>query len=137
MSGFAELQLQGNLTRDPEIKQTKDDENYAIVTLAVNTSKDEEPDFYTVFCFKYHGENAVKYLKLGSAVQFNCDVKTSSWTDEETGVVKEGFRLTAQGGFRGMRFVQGADTQGNNGKKKYPKKGGGNWGKKKGNDLPF
>lgn len=60
------IQIIGNLTREPELKQTANNVKYARFTLAVNRSFGEETDFINCTAWDKKAELIEKYAKKGS-----------------------------------------------------------------------
>ena len=85
--------LYGNLTRDPELRQTQTGlavVNVAIATNRIYTNKDGEKtsdvEYHNVVLFGRLGEISQQYLKKGSGVFIEGRLRTSSW--EADGVKK-------------------------------------------------
>ena len=73
MRGLNKITLMGNLTRDPEIKQTNTGTPVARIGIATSRQwKDkngeikEDVQFHTVVAWSNLAQSAVKYLKIGS-----------------------------------------------------------------------
>lgn len=63
--------LVGNLTRDPELKQTSNGISVCTFSLAVqrryaNAEGNRETDFFNIVVWRQQGENCHRYLKKGS-----------------------------------------------------------------------
>lgn len=59
----------GNITRDPEIRLTKNATKYTFVTIAVNNiGKDKPADFISVLCWEKLAENIKAYCHKGDCV---------------------------------------------------------------------
>ena len=63
--------LVGNLTRDPELKQTSSGISVCTFSLAVqrrfaNAEGNREADFFNIVVWRQQGENCHRYLKKGS-----------------------------------------------------------------------
>ena len=68
-----QLTIIGNLTRDPETRQTQDGKSVCNFTVAVNRRKTQqnqnpEADFFRVSAWNQLGENCGKYLAKGRKV---------------------------------------------------------------------
>ncbi|MBN1319332.1 MAG: single-stranded DNA-binding protein [Thermoleophilia bacterium] len=73
--GIAHVTLVGNLTRDPELRQTPNGTSVCQLGVAVNSSyKDssgqwvEKPNFFDIVVWGAQGENCAKYLSKGRQV---------------------------------------------------------------------
>lgn len=76
----------GNLTKDPELRQTADGISVCNFTVAVNrrTSKDAqhpEADYFRVAAWRELGENCAKYLGKGKKCAVTGSVSARSYTD--------------------------------------------------------
>lgn len=61
--------IEGRLTRDPELKATRDGKNVCVFTVAVDRERrDGETDFFECVAFDRQAETHSKYLKKGSRV---------------------------------------------------------------------
>lgn len=84
--------LIGNLTRDPEVKYTKEKEAWCSFTIAVNRPKDQNgnsrADYIPVKCFGKQAENCGRYLKKGSKV--HVDGMIQSYSYEHNGERRNG-----------------------------------------------
>ncbi|KAJ7591393.1 hypothetical protein C8J56DRAFT_1047596 [Mycena floridula] len=73
---LSKLTLIGNLGRDPELKQTKNNTNYVTYTVATSTYAPNAADpaqqrtttWHKVFCFSESSQNYLMNLKKGSKV---------------------------------------------------------------------
>ncbi len=93
--------IYGNLTRDPELRQTQS--GLAVVSLGVATNrvfknqqgeKDTEVEYHNVTLFGKMAETANQYLKKGSGAFITGRLKTSSW--ESDGVKKYKTEIIAE-----------------------------------------
>ena len=79
--------LSGNLTRDPEVRYTQKGTAYARVGIAVNRpySKDKEKttDFFTVVAWDKTAEFCGNYLKKGSRVFVEGQVRPNSYENKD------------------------------------------------------
>jgi single-strand DNA-binding protein len=81
--------LIGNLTKDPELKETSNGKHVCELRLANNTSykKDNEweskPNFFQVSVWGKTGENAAKYLSRGSKVCVEGRLEWQSWPSSD------------------------------------------------------
>lgn len=81
MAGVCKIILIGNLTRDPESKQTNGGE-VCKFSVAVNEYKDET-EFFNCVAFGKTAGVASQYLKKGKSVYVEGRLKTNKWTDKE------------------------------------------------------
>ncbi len=77
----------GNLTSDPELKQTQSGKSVVKFTIAVNNGKDAEgkdrpADFITCQAWEKRGETIGKYFKKGSPICVTGALKTDKYTDK-------------------------------------------------------
>jgi single-strand DNA-binding protein len=84
--GIAHVTLVGNLTRDPELRQTPSGTSVCQLGVAVNSSyKDssgqwvEKPNFLDVVVWGSQGENCAKYLSKGRQVAVDGRLDQRSW----------------------------------------------------------
>lgn len=80
------LTIIGNLTRDPEARQTADGRDIASFTVAVNrrTQKDHpEADYFRVTCWDKLALIAVKYLDKGKKVCVIGPVRVNAYENKE------------------------------------------------------
>jgi len=87
------VMLIGNLTRDPELRQTQDGTAVCSFGLATNEKyKDkngttqEITEFHNVVVWGAQGENVAKYMRKGSQVYVEGKLRTTSW--EQDGIKK-------------------------------------------------
>ena len=80
----------GNLTRDPELRQTPSGTNVATIGVATNrkwTGQDgqsnEETEFHNVVAWGKLAQICADYLKKGVKVYFEGRLKTRSWESED------------------------------------------------------
>jgi single-strand DNA-binding protein len=84
--GIAHVTLVGNLTRDPELRQTPQGTSVCTLGVAVNSSyKDssgqwvEKPNFFDVIVWGAQGENCARYLSKGRQVGVDGRLDQRSW----------------------------------------------------------
>ncbi len=81
--------LIGNLTRDPELKQTSGGKTVAIVGLATNRTVNrngentEESQFHRVVCWEKLGELAGQLLRKGRKIYVEGELRYRTYTDDE------------------------------------------------------
>lgn len=103
MSSFNRVTLVGNLTRDPELRQTKNNNSVTELGLAMNRSrtlengqKQEEATFVDVSVWGRDAENAVKYLKKGRSVLVEGRLQMDTWKDSQTGQARSKLKVVAE-----------------------------------------
>lgn len=80
------VSLIGRLTKDPEVRYTKESLAICNFTLAVERKKkeqDEKADFINILAFGKFAENMEKYLKKGSKIGVNGRIQTSNYMNKE------------------------------------------------------
>jgi len=96
MAGLNRMILTGHLTRDPEVRYTKEDIPVARFTVAVNgiKRKDKEADVDFFNCIAWRGLATVcgEYLKKGSSVAIEGKLHTKPY--ESKGVKKQFTEIT-------------------------------------------
>ncbi|MBQ9196054.1 MAG: single-stranded DNA-binding protein [Clostridia bacterium] len=79
----------GNLTRDPELRSTRDGISVCSFTVAVNRrvrnaeAGQPEADFFRVTAWRQLGENCAKYLAKGRKVSVTGSVSASAYTAQD------------------------------------------------------
>ncbi|NLE73514.1 MAG: single-stranded DNA-binding protein [Actinobacteria bacterium] len=88
--GFAHATLVGNLTRDPELRQTPNGKSVCQLGVAVGRSyKDasgqwvEATSFFDVVVWGQQGENCAKYLTKGRPVAVEGRLEQRSWEAQD------------------------------------------------------
>jgi len=90
MSQLNQINLLGNLTRDPEIKYTN--EGTAICEMGIAVGKkwidkegkeSESVDFFNITCWNTMAENCAASLKKGDRVLLNGHMNLRSWENKE------------------------------------------------------
>jgi len=90
MSQLNQINLLGNLTRDPEIKYTNEGTAICEMGIAVGrrwTDKEgresESVDFFNITCWNSMAENCAGSLKKGDRVLINGHLNLRSWENKE------------------------------------------------------
>lgn len=130
MSGFNNVVLVGNLTKDPELKNLPSGLAVSDLGLAVNDRVKkgdeyvEEVSFLDITVFGRQAENCTEYLNKGSKVLVHGRLKQDRWETDE-GQTRSKVKVIANN-------VQFLDSKGGNG-------GGSSSGEKSvsGQDIPF
>ncbi len=89
MASFNKVILIGNLTADPELKQTPNGVSVCRFTLAVNRrfvsrnndQNQQTADFITIVAWKQSAEFVVRYFKKGRPILVCGQIQSRSWTD--------------------------------------------------------
>lgn len=76
------VELVGNLTKDPELRYTKDNIAVASFNIAINRMNDGV-DFIPIKVFNKQAENCKKYLSKGSKVAIEGSIRTGSYEKED------------------------------------------------------
>lgn len=90
----------GNLTRDPELRSTRDGISVCSFTVAVNRrvrnaeAGQPEADFFRVSAWRGLGENCAKYLAKGRKVAVTGSVSVSTYTGND-GAMRASLEVTA------------------------------------------
>ncbi len=86
MASFNKVILIGNLTADPELKQTASATSVTNFSIAVNRrpSKSEQSqsvDFINIVCWRQSAEFVCRYFKKGSPILVCGQLQIRNWTD--------------------------------------------------------
>lgn len=104
--------IAGNLTRDPELRQTPSGQSVCTIGVATNRvwtnpsgQKQEAVEFHNVVLWGRLAEITNQYLKKGRLVLVEGRLQTRSWDDKQTGqkkyrteIVAENIQFGPQGG---------------------------------------
>jgi single-strand DNA-binding protein len=85
------VHLVGRAGKDPEIKYFSDTGNALCeLTLAVNrpTSRDDQPDWFSLKIWGRTAENAANFIKKGRLIGIQGALKIETWTDSNLGVMR-------------------------------------------------
>jgi single-strand DNA-binding protein len=112
--------LTGNLTRDPELRNTGGGTPVCSLRVACNTRrKDSEgnwtdkPNYFDVTVWGAQGENCSNYLSKGRPVAIDGRLEWREWEDKQTGAKRQAVEIVAdsvqflgsrEGGENGGRF---------------------------------
>lgn len=111
MNNLAFAILDGNLTQDPETKQTKSEKAVTTFTVALNhewgaKEGNKAVSFVPVECWDRLAENCASFLKKGRYVTVAGQLRQDRWKDTE-GKNRSRIKIVAQnvrfGGFPGGR----------------------------------
>ena len=90
------VQLSGRLTRDPEYKQTRDGNNTARFTVAIDRSrKSDETDYINCMAFGKTADFVARFFVKGKPIEISGRLRTTSWTDDN-GKVRHGMDVVAE-----------------------------------------
>jgi len=112
---FNQVILMGNLTRDPELRQTPNGHSVTSFSLALNRSYkgadgswQEATDYVDVVAWGPLGERVAQYLSKGRPCLVNGRLQSRSWDDKETGAKRSKLEVVAQD----VTFLGGAGGEG-------------------------
>lgn len=113
---FNQVVLMGNLTRDPELRQTPNGQNVCSFSLALNRSYkgadgnwQEATDYIDVVAWGPLGERVAQYLSKGRPCLVNGRLQSRSW--EQDGQKRSKVEVVAQD----VTFLGGAGNGSDNG----------------------
>ena len=120
--GIAHVTLVGNLTRDPELRQTPSGTYVCQLSVAVNSSyKDaagqwvDKPNFFNVVVWGNRGENCAKYLAKGRQVAVDGRLDQRSW-EAQDGTRRSKVEIVADT----VIFIGGQNQGGGSGETREP-----------------
>lgn len=112
--------IAGNLTRDPELRQTASGQNVCTVGVATNRvwndpsgQKQQATEFHNVVLWGRLAEITNQYLKKGRLILIEGRLQTRSWDDKQTGQKKYKTEIVAetiQFGPQGSSGMGGGNT---------------------------
>jgi single-strand DNA-binding protein len=116
MANINRVVLVGNLTRDPELRQTPSGTSVCGLRIAVNTRRKdgatgqwtEKPNYFDVTVWGQQGENCAKYLHKGRPVAVDGRLRWREWTTQE-GHKRQAVDIIAES----VQFLGGRDDAGN------------------------
>ena len=92
MASFNKVILMGNLTRDPELRQTKGGTSICRFSVAVNRSYNsqdgstrDETCFVEVDSFGRKAENIAKFFSKGKSILVEGRLRQENWEDKQSG----------------------------------------------------
>lgn len=87
MASFNKAILIGNLTADPELKQTQGGLSVCSFNIAVNrrfkAEGQQDCDFITIVAWRQQAEFVCKYFKKGQPILVCGQLQTRTWTDNQ------------------------------------------------------
>ncbi len=104
MNTFNKVMLMGNLTGDPEIRQTKSGKPVAGFSLALNRSytaqasgeRREETTYIDIVLWDRLAELTEKFLTKGRKVLLEGRLQEDSWQDKHTGQTRKKIKVVAE-----------------------------------------
>ena len=89
--------LTGRLAQDPDIRMSRDGQTMiATYTLAVDTGKDTEADYYDCKCFNKSAQFVEKYLRKGTKIAVTGSLSTERWNDKESGRPRRAIKINVR-----------------------------------------
>ena len=89
MASFNKVILIGNLTADPELKQTQNGISVTSFSIAVsrrfsskNTENAQQADFINIVAWRNTAEFITKYFQKGKSILIVGSLQTRTWTDQ-------------------------------------------------------
>ena len=88
MASFNKVILIGNMTADPELKQTQTGVSVSSFSIAVNRrfkgeNGQQECDFINIVTWRQQAEFVCKYFRKGNPILICGQIQTRSWTDNQ------------------------------------------------------
>ena len=122
MANLNRIQLIGNLTADPEVRQSPSGSSKCTVfCMAINrqirngNETQQETTFLDITCHGRTGEVAAQYLRKGRPVFVEGRVTQEKWTDKATGKQRSRLRIIGEN----LQFIDGNQQQGNQSRNSY------------------
>lgn len=111
MSNINRVVLVGNLTRDPELRETPNGTSVCKLRLAVNSRQKmpngewgEKPNYFDVTVWGNQGESAAKYLSKGRPVGIDGRLDWREWESQD-GTKRQAVEIIADS----VQFLRGRD----------------------------
>ena len=134
-SNINRVVLTGNLTSDPDLRETPGGLKICKLRVACNTRRKDstgnwvdKPNYFDVTVFGAQGENAARYLAKGRPVAIDGRLEWREWQDKETGKNRQSIDIIADS----VQFLGGRDDNAG-GQGGY---GGGGQSFQGGSDIP-
>lgn len=96
MSDLNDVQIQGRLGQDPELKTGSSGKRFVNFSLAVKGFKDDDTTWVDCTAFDGDADFMGTYLKKGSMLIVNGRLKTRSWEDKDTGAKRSKLEVIAK-----------------------------------------
>jgi len=119
-------QLIGNLTRDPELRQTPNGTNVCSFTIATNFTwkdqmgnKQEKVEFHNIVAWGKLAEICGQYLSKGKKIYLEGRIQTRDWEADDgskrykTEIIAENMIMLSRGGEQQAQFSQNSAPQTN------------------------
>jgi single-strand DNA-binding protein len=107
--------LTGNLTRDPELRNTPSGTAVCSLRIATNTRRKDntgewvdKANYFDVTVWGAQGENCARYLAKGRPVAIDGRLEWREWQDKETGANRSAVEIVADS----VQFLGGRDDSG-------------------------
>ncbi|MBU0613978.1 single-stranded DNA-binding protein [Patescibacteria group bacterium] len=117
-SSLNKVMIIGNLTRDPELRQTTSGQSVCTLGVATNRywnnqdgEKQEQTEYHNVVCWGKLAEICNQYLTKGKKVYFDGRLQTRDWEGQDgvrryrTEIVAENMIMLDRGGAAGGSFT--------------------------------
>ena len=109
--------LTGNLTRDPELRNTPSGTAVCSLRLAVNTRRknnssgewEDKANFFDITVWGAQGENVARYCAKGRPIAVDGRLEYREWQDKDTGKTRSAVEIVADT----VQFLGGRDDAGN------------------------
>ena len=116
MANINRVVLVGNLTRDPELRNTPSGMSVCSLRIAGNTRRKdnatgqwtEKPNYFDVTVWGAQGQNCERYLSKGRPIAVDGRLQWREWTDKE-GNKRQSVDIVADS----VQFLGGRDEAGN------------------------
>lgn len=138
-SNINRVVLTGNLTADPDLRETPGGLKICKLRVACNTRRKDQsgqwvdkPNYFDVTVFGAQGENASRYLSKGRPVAIDGRLEWREWQDKETGKNRQSIDIIADS----IQFLGSRDEQGGGGGGGGGYANGGGQGFQGGSDIP-
>ncbi len=116
-SNINRVVLTGNLTADPDLRETSGGLQICKLRVACNTRRKvqdqwvDKPNYFDVTVFGAQGANAHKYLSKGRPVAIDGRLEWREWQDKDTGKNRQSIDIIADS----VQFLGGRDDNGGSG----------------------
>jgi len=111
-SNINRVVLTGNLTSDPDLRETPSGLKICKLRVACNTRRKDssgqwvdKPNYFDVTVFGGQGENAARYLSKGRPVAIDGRLEWREWQDKDTGKNRQSIDIIADS----VQFLGGRD----------------------------
>ena len=117
-SNINRVVLTGNLTADPDLRETPNGAKICKLRVACNTRRKDssgtwvdKPNYFDVTVFGAQGENAHRYLSKGRPVAVDGRLEWREWQDKESGKNRQSIDIIADS----VQFLGSRDDNGGGG----------------------